>query len=87
MISAPIPVNESARLKAVEEYKLLINSLPEDSYRELIRMAAEVTGTPSAFIGLVGESMNGLKQNRGCILIKYPVSTLSVATPLLILLK
>jgi GAF domain-containing protein len=57
MISVLIPADESARLKAVEEYKLLATDpLLEAANEEITRMAAEICGTPVAFIGLVDEA-------------------------------
>jgi GAF domain-containing protein len=56
MISAPIPANESARLEAVAEYKSLTDSLLQGSYQEITQLAAEISGTPVAFIGLVDET-------------------------------
>jgi GAF domain-containing protein len=72
MNSASIPADESDRLKAVEKYKLLINSLPEGTYQEIIQMAAEVSGTPVAFIGLVDEKHEWFKAKLGLEVAQVP---------------
>jgi GAF domain-containing protein len=65
MLPAPVPANEPARLKAVAGYKLLKDRLPEGSYEEIIRMAAEISGTPVAFIGLADETGEGFVAKLG----------------------
>ena len=54
MMSAPLPPNESERLKSLLEHDLL-DTLPEDVYDDITRLAAEITGTPIAAINLIAE--------------------------------
>jgi len=73
MISVPIPANESARLKAVEEYNLSAGeALLGGVYQEITRMAAEISGTPVAFIGLVGEKHEWFKAKLGLDIEQVP---------------
>jgi GAF domain-containing protein len=49
---APDPANEVERLKALREYAIL-DTKPERSYDDLIRLAAAITGCPTAVVSLV----------------------------------
>ncbi|SMC00614.1 putative GAF sensor protein [Hymenobacter roseosalivarius DSM 11622] len=54
MLAAPLPPNESERLKSLHAHNLL-DTLPEDVYDDITRLAAEICGTPIAAINLVAE--------------------------------
>jgi len=54
MISASLPPNESERLKSLHEHNLL-DTLPEEVYDDITRLAAEICGTPFAAINLIAE--------------------------------
>jgi GAF domain-containing protein len=64
MKSAPIPPNEAARLKALRRQQLL-NSLPENVYNDITRIASEICGTPIAIINLIDENRQWTKANYG----------------------
>lgn len=55
MLVAPLPANESDRLKSLAEHNLL-NTLPEDVYDDITRLAAEICGTPIAAINLIADN-------------------------------
>ena len=60
----PIPSNETVRLKELHSLKL-IDSDPEELYDDITRIAAELTGSPSAFITLVDENRVWVKSGMG----------------------
>ena len=60
----PIPVNETERLKELHSLKL-IDSNPEELYDDITRIAAELTGSASAFISLVDENRVWVKSGLG----------------------
>ncbi len=66
MISPPLPANEPERLKALAEYQIL-DTLPEEVYDDITRIASEITGTPIALINLIdanrlwSKSMQGME--------------------------
>ena len=53
-MSAPLPPNESERLKSLHEHNLL-DTLPEEVYDDITRLAAEICGTPISAINLIAE--------------------------------
>ncbi|MGY2134521.1 GAF domain-containing protein [Hymenobacter sp. HD11105] len=55
MLVAPLPPHESDRLKSLAEHNLL-NTLPEDVYDDITRLAAEICGTPIAAINLIADN-------------------------------
>ncbi|SFQ72056.1 GAF domain-containing protein [Hymenobacter arizonensis] len=55
MISPSLPENESARLQSLVEHQLL-DTLPEEVYDDITRLAAEICGTPIAAINLVASN-------------------------------
>ncbi len=59
-----LPANESERLKALAEYQIL-DTLPEEVYDDITRIASEITGTPMALLNLVDESRLWTKSMQG----------------------
>ncbi|MBA3850036.1 MAG: hypothetical protein C0502_08575 [Opitutus sp.] len=59
-MALPLPANESARLAALRSYAIL-DTPPEREYDDLVALAAEICGTPLAFISLIGESRQWFK--------------------------
>jgi GAF domain-containing protein len=52
MIPPSLPENESERLQSLAEHNLL-DTLPEEVYDDITRLAAEICGTPIAAINLI----------------------------------
>tara|TARA_B100002052_G_scaffold64941_1_gene58146 strand:- start:738 stop:911 length:174 start_codon:yes stop_codon:yes gene_type:complete len=55
VIAAPKPINESERLRALSEYRIL-GTRPEESYDNITNMAAMICHVPIALISLVDQS-------------------------------
>ncbi|MDB5240567.1 MAG: histidine kinase [Spirosoma sp.] len=64
MKPAPLPENESGRLKALAEYQIL-DTLPEEVYDDITRIASEIMGTPIALLNLVDKDRQWTKSNYG----------------------
>lgn len=58
--SYPIPNNEVQRLEALRRYHIL-DSLPEEQYDDLVKLAAQITGAPIAVVSLVDEDRQWFK--------------------------
>lgn len=64
MISAQLPENESARLKALRELDIL-DSLEEQAYDDLTAIAAQIAGVPIALVSLLVQDRQWFKSHHG----------------------
>lgn len=64
MQSAPMSSNESSRLKALLDYKIL-DTEPENAYDDLTRIASEICRTPIALVSLVDTERQWFKSRVG----------------------
>lgn len=64
MIPAPPPRNEAARLAYLRSLQVL-DTEPEEACDDLVRIAAEVCGTPIALISLIDEARQWFKSKIG----------------------
>lgn len=71
MKPAPIPHNEDARLKSLQEHQLL-DTLPEEVYDDITRLASELCGTPIALLTLVDENRLWFKSKQGVDIDELP---------------
>lgn len=62
--SYPIPHNETSRLKALQEYKVM-DTLPEQAYDNFTKLAALICNTPIALITLLDEERQWFKSRIG----------------------
>ncbi|CCH53960.1 hypothetical protein BN8_03096 [Fibrisoma limi BUZ 3] len=63
MIKPSIPANEMARRQAVSEYDL-IDTLPEEEYDAITRVATEICRTPISLITIIGDDRAWLKSRQ-----------------------
>lgn len=70
-MSYPKPVNELARLAALERYRIL-DTASEPIYDDIVRLAAYVCDTPTALISLVDEHRQWFKAKVGMPLGETP---------------
>ena len=63
-MTAPLPENESERLAALRSYEVL-DTLPEQSFDDLTRLAAQICGVPIALVSLVDEDRQWFKSAFG----------------------
>lgn len=59
-----IPLNEEQRLNALKSYQIL-DTLPEDDYDSITRLAALICNTPIAFINIIDSDRSFLKSTLG----------------------
>ncbi|MEN9203774.1 MAG: PAS domain S-box protein [Thermostichus sp. DG02_3_bins_51] len=64
MPKAPLPANEIQRLAALREYRVL-DTTPEASFDELVRLAAYICGTPVSLVTLVDADRQWFKAKVG----------------------
>ena len=64
MIKLPIPENETARLQALYDYELL-DSLPEEQFDRLTKLASYICESPIALISLVDKDRQWFKSKVG----------------------
>ena len=62
--SYPIPENETSRLKALQEYKVM-DTLPEQAYDNFTRLASLICKTPIALITLLDDQRQWFKSRIG----------------------
>jgi PAS domain S-box-containing protein len=81
---APPPSDEKARLEALRSYEVL-DTPPEASFDDISRLAAQICGTPTAFIALVDERRVWCKSHLGMGDLETPrdiaFSSLAVVQP------
>jgi GAF domain-containing protein len=63
MKPASIPANEPERLQSLNEHELL-DTLPEEVYDDITRLASEITGTPISLITLIDEDRQWFKSRQ-----------------------
>lgn len=71
MIPPAIPENEEERLKALYQYQIL-DTLPEDDFDELTKLASEICETPISFLTLVDRNRQWFKSRHGLELVEIP---------------
>jgi GAF domain-containing protein len=64
MKPAPLPEDEASRLKALQQLQLL-DTLPEEVYDDITRIATEITGTSIALLTLVDKDRQWFKSRQG----------------------
>ena len=71
MIAAPIPSNESERLRNIREYNIL-DSLPEEEYDDITQLASMICKTPISLISIVDEKRQWFKSHHGLAVSESP---------------
>lgn len=61
---APLPSNEIERLDALRSYNFL-DSMPEQNFDEITRLAAQICGVPICLVSLIDENRQWFKSSVG----------------------
>ena len=64
MITANTPENEIERLQSLQNYQIL-DSLPEEDYDAIAKIASSICNTPIALISLIDKDRQWIKANHG----------------------
>lgn len=67
----PLPENEAGRVEALRSYRIL-DTLPEERFDDLARLAAYVCGTPIGLIGLIDSNREWFKSKVGWAVNEIP---------------
>jgi GAF domain-containing protein len=70
-MSAPLPANEAARMRALSEYHIL-DSAPEEAFDDLAKLAALIFGCEIALVTLVDEKRQWFKARVGLEVAETP---------------
>ncbi|TVZ23091.1 GAF domain-containing protein [Dokdonia sp. Hel_I_63] len=71
MIAPQKPINESKRLEVLKSYELL-DTLPEDAYDTITKLASHICNTPISLVTLLDADRNFLKSRRGIDMSESP---------------
>ncbi len=71
MPAAPLPSNETARLRDLRNYQVL-DGLPAPSFDGLTRLASQIAGTPIALISLTDENRQWFMSRVGIDVVEIP---------------
>jgi GAF domain-containing protein len=63
-MAAPLPNNETERLKVLRHYRIM-DSLPEDSFDDIVYLAAEICEVPVCLISFIDETRQWFKAKKG----------------------
>lgn len=64
-----MPINEAERVERLRRFQIL-DSLPEESYDRIVRLASNITGTPISFVSLIEEERQWFKAVKGIDLVE-----------------
>src|SRR5688572_6015819 len=68
-MKALLPGDEAARLEALHQYQI-IDTPPEQAFDDLTRLAAQVCGTPLAFVSFIDADRQWFKSKVGSTLVE-----------------